>query len=88
MMIDLGAISKYITEKIYENVSPENVFLGVIEKFEIPLGYEQGWTVNCLRQLIVYHVTQKVNGELIKLATEKNIQFEKKRREGNRNENH
>ena len=45
MMVDLGAISNYITEKIYENVSPENVFLGVIEKFEIPLGYEQG--VDC-----------------------------------------
>lgn len=81
MMVDLGDISNYITEKIFENVSPENVFLGVIEKFEIPLGYEQVWTVNCLRQIIVYHVTQKVNGELIKLATEKNIQFEKKRRE-------
>lgn len=82
MMVDMGAISNYITEKIFENVSPGNVFLGVIEKFEIPLGYEQGWTVNSIRQLIVFHVTEKVNGELIYMASEKNIQFEKKRREG------
>jgi len=52
----------------------------VIEKFEIPMGYENGFTVNCLRQIIVYHVTQKVNSELTKLATDKSIQFEKQRR--------
>jgi hypothetical protein len=80
MLLDMDAIGNYIAENIYNNVSPENVLLGVIEKFEIPMGYENGFAVNCLRQIIVYHVTQKVNSELTKLATDKSIRFEKQRR--------
>lgn len=82
MLLDMNDITCYISENIYNNVSPENVLLGVIDKFEIPFGYENGFAVNSIRQIIVYHITQKVNSDLTKLATEKSIQFEKKRREG------
>lgn len=77
MLLDMNEIQKMIVHGISVGVSFKEIYLETIEKFGIPFDLDNKFLRNTIRQIILYHEGAKLNLELTRLDSQKEIEFQK-----------